>query len=238
MESWPGLKSGGLDLRKSLDSRISWTLLLWQKSSWSENLAFSVTKQDRVGPSLLSRNHFFYILQLAVHTVQRNWISRLGKYLMVLAYVGLCWPILSCDGLSWPVLAYSVLCWPIMSCAGLSWPVPAYSVLCWPKLACAGLPWWPLIVHPYSQAGIQGQGQGSGALMHSTKPVTLQCMAMQLSAAQCSAVKCSEVHWCAIQHCPYNSLMQGKDSCIVPHNSCHEHQSLYIWSIVWNSMKQ
>ena len=28
------------------------------------------------------QKHFVYILQLAVHTVQRNWISRLGRYLM------------------------------------------------------------------------------------------------------------------------------------------------------------
>ena len=33
-------------------------------------------------PSLLIQKHFVYILQLAVHTVQRNWISRLGRYLM------------------------------------------------------------------------------------------------------------------------------------------------------------
>ena len=26
--------------------------------------------------------HFVYILELAVHTVQRNWTSRLGRYLM------------------------------------------------------------------------------------------------------------------------------------------------------------
>ena len=29
------------------------------------------------------QKHFVYILQLAVHTLQRNWISRLGRYLMV-----------------------------------------------------------------------------------------------------------------------------------------------------------
>ena len=28
------------------------------------------------------QKHFVYILQLAVHTVQMNWISRLGRYLM------------------------------------------------------------------------------------------------------------------------------------------------------------
>ena len=28
------------------------------------------------------QKHLFYILQLAVHTVQRNWISRLGRYLL------------------------------------------------------------------------------------------------------------------------------------------------------------
>ena len=33
-------------------------------------------------PSLLIQKHFVYILQLAVHTVQRNWISRLGRYIM------------------------------------------------------------------------------------------------------------------------------------------------------------
>ena len=38
VESRPGLNSGGLDLRIRLDSRLSWTLLLWQKSSWSGNL--------------------------------------------------------------------------------------------------------------------------------------------------------------------------------------------------------
>ena len=32
--------------------------------------------------SALVENPFVYILQLAVNTVQRNWISRLGRYLM------------------------------------------------------------------------------------------------------------------------------------------------------------
>ena len=31
----------------------------------------------------LLQTQFVYILQLAVHTVQRNWISRLGRYLML-----------------------------------------------------------------------------------------------------------------------------------------------------------
>ena len=40
--------------------------------------------QERVGPSLLSRSTVHvYILQLAVQTVQMNWICRLGRYLMV-----------------------------------------------------------------------------------------------------------------------------------------------------------
>ena len=34
------------------------------------------------------QKHFVYILQLAVHTVQRKWISRLGRYLM--AWIHFC----------------------------------------------------------------------------------------------------------------------------------------------------
>ena len=41
---------------------------------------FSATKQDKVGPSLqLCCLH----IQIAVHTLQRNWIFRLVRYLMV-----------------------------------------------------------------------------------------------------------------------------------------------------------
>ena len=43
---------------------------------------FCATKQDRVGPSLQSRKTFFLQLNHAVHTVQWNWICKLGRYLM------------------------------------------------------------------------------------------------------------------------------------------------------------
>ena len=59
MESRPGLKSGGLDSNMSLDSRISLTCCCGRKVADMKIYLFSATKQDRVGPSLLSRNLMF-----------------------------------------------------------------------------------------------------------------------------------------------------------------------------------
>ena len=50
---------------------------------WEFNF-FSATKQNRVGPSLQSRICCLH-LQIAVPTVQQNWICRLGRYLMPLS---------------------------------------------------------------------------------------------------------------------------------------------------------
>jgi len=47
----------------------------------------------------------------------------------VLAYAGLCWPMLACAGLCWPVLAYAGLRWPVLACAGLRWPRDRTKVL-------------------------------------------------------------------------------------------------------------
>ena len=38
--------------------------------------------KHRISGQNFWQKHCFYILQLAVHTVQRNWIRRLGRYLM------------------------------------------------------------------------------------------------------------------------------------------------------------
>ena len=62
---------------------------------------FSATKQDRVGPSLQSRNSFLH-LQLAIQTVQLNWICRLGRYFMIIGFQKTSiWPY----GSLWYVLA-------------------------------------------------------------------------------------------------------------------------------------
>ena len=39
------------------------------------------------GPYYTVQKPFVYILQLAVHTVERNWISRLGRYLIGMGMV-------------------------------------------------------------------------------------------------------------------------------------------------------
>ena len=40
-------------------------------------------KLKNVNKGFLDKKNFVYILQLAVHTVQKNWISRRGRYLMI-----------------------------------------------------------------------------------------------------------------------------------------------------------
>ena len=45
-----GLDSGGVESRISLDSGISLTLLLWQKSSWFEDLPFFCHQTRQSGP--------------------------------------------------------------------------------------------------------------------------------------------------------------------------------------------
>ena len=47
------------------------------------NLVFFCYQTRQSGPQSTVQNHCVYILQLAVHTVQMNWICRLGRYLMV-----------------------------------------------------------------------------------------------------------------------------------------------------------
>ena len=71
---------------------------------WFGNLAFFCYQARQSGPYSTVQNHSVYILQLAVQTVQMNWICRLGRYLMPLTgqdmckgwvnYL-LCWRILS-----------------------------------------------------------------------------------------------------------------------------------------------
>ena len=82
-----------------LDSKLELTLfcLVWGKGDWTALILmqkvanygfsiFSLLSKDKVGPSLQSRRIFFDILQIAVNTVQWNWICRPVRFLMAVMW--------------------------------------------------------------------------------------------------------------------------------------------------------
>ena len=59
-----------------------WGISLVYQSSSSVQCVQQAAKWKVFLDSSTVQKHFIYILQLAVHTVQRIWICRLGRYLM------------------------------------------------------------------------------------------------------------------------------------------------------------
>ena len=62
--------------------------LLWQKSSWFEDLPFFLLPNKTEWDLVYSPETVCLHLRLAVHTVQWNWICRLGRYLILLCLPG------------------------------------------------------------------------------------------------------------------------------------------------------